>query len=243
MLARSFRLLHVGVDPNAPGLPQAAVRWHHRCVSTTTAGWMVIIPIKPPQIGKSRLVGTPQRASTAEFARAFAKDVVAVATHVANVDRVVAVTSDSSLRHELESLGAYVLIEPLSLTGDLNAVLNFAQSELLSQYPNCAIALVTADLATLQSASLANLLASVTNTELGYVADHTGSGTSLLINRSGRAVTTHFGPESARSHRSLGFDDLTEFADDSLRLDVDTPDDLERAIATGLGPTASRLIP
>jgi 2-phospho-L-lactate guanylyltransferase len=204
---------------------------------------MVIIPIKPPQIAKSRLGSTLRQASTAEFAAAFAKDVVAVTAHVANVDRVVAVTSDSSLTRELESSGAHVLSEPVLLTGDLNAVLKFAQGEVLSQHPHCPIAIVTADLATIQPAALVVLLDSARQSEFGYVADHTGSGTSLLINRSGRAVTTEFGPQSASAHRALGFDDLTEFADDSLRLDVDTPDDLERAIVVGLGPAASRLVP
>lgn len=207
-----------------------------------TPSWIVVIPIKSPQIAKSRLEGTPRAASTAEFAGAFARDVVAVAKRVSEVDRVVVVTSDGGLAKEVESLGARVLSEPTRLTGDLNAVLKFAQGEELSNYPNCPIAIVTADLATIQPAALASLLDNASRTERGFVADHTGLGTSLLINRSGRAVTTAFGPASANAHRTRGFDDLTEFAQDSLRLDVDTPDDLERAIVVGLGPAASRLV-
>jgi len=204
---------------------------------------MVIVPIKPPRIAKSRLESTPRPASTADFAGAFAHDVVAVATQVAIVDRVIAVTSDRSLTHALESLGASVLFEPTELAGDLNAVLEFAQGEVLSRHPHCPIAIVTADLATIKPAPLSTLLNGASTSAYGFVADHIGLGTTLVINRSGRPVTTDFGPHSASSHRALGFDDLTEFADDSLRLDVDTPDDLERAIVVGLGPAAARLIP
>lgn len=210
---------------------------------TITRDWMVIIPIKPPQIAKSRLESTKRRVTTEELARAFAKDVVAVATQVASVVGVVAVTSDSSLARELRSSGATVLAEPVRLTGDLNAVLEFAQAEVLVQHPNCGIAIVTADLATIQPQSLANLLDSASRSKIGYVADHRGSGTSLLLNRSGHSVTPAFGLESASAHRARDFGDLTEFADDSLRLDIDTPDDLERAIAVGLGPAARRLVP
>lgn len=128
---------------------------------------MVIIPIKPPQIAKSRLESTKRRVTTEELARAFAKDVVAVATQVASVVGVVAVTSDSSLARELRSSGATVLAEPVRLTGDLNAVLEFAQAEVLVQHPNCGIAIVTADLATIQPQSLANFATTRAVQEVG----------------------------------------------------------------------------
>ncbi|NQU37407.1 MAG: 2-phospho-L-lactate guanylyltransferase [Actinobacteria bacterium] len=211
-------------------------------MSNNTEGWTVIIPIKPLPIAKSRLEGTRRNASTADLARAFAKDLVAATTHVAFVDQVIAVTSESTLAPELISLGATVLDEPNQLTGDLNAVLDYAQRQVLSQHPHCAIAIVTADLATIQARSLESFLVGAANCKTGYVADHSGSGTSVLINRTGHVVATAFGARSADAHRERGFDDLTELADARLRLDIDTPEDLESAIAIGLGAATRRLI-
>jgi 2-phospho-L-lactate guanylyltransferase len=67
----------------------------------------------------------------------------------------------------------------------------------------------------------------------GFVADVTGSGTTLLAAAPGVALAPAYGPGSRQVHLRSGAVELPGAA--GLRLDVDTPDDLAQALLLGVG--------
>jgi 2-phospho-L-lactate guanylyltransferase len=74
-----------------------------------------------------------------------------------------------------------------------------------------------------------------------FVADAAGTGTTLLVSPAGTELGPRFGPQSARAHAASGAAALGG-ALSSLRLDVDTTEDLDRAVALRVGPSTSRAL-
>ncbi len=73
-----------------------------------------------------------------------------------------------------------------------------------------------------------------------FVADAAGTGTTLLIAPPGTPLDPRFGVGSAQAHTSSGAVAIT--ADlRSLRLDVDTTDDLAAALRFGVGEHTARV--
>ena len=205
---------------------------------------VAIVPVKELSWAKSRLASSPlphDIPAREQLASSFAKDVLVAATESGAVSQVVFVTRDRRLSTELAELGAITLPEPPELVGDLNAILAYGQRVVLSQTPGANIAITTADLATVTGASLRDLLNVTSPGSVSFVADHGGAGTTIVVNRTGRAVTTHFGANSADKHARANFNDLTMTAHPRLRLDVDTAADLELAYRIGLGPHTEAL--
>ena len=66
--------------------------------------WTVVIPVKAPAIGKSRLSPAVADAARAELARAFALDTIAAALGARSVARVIVVGDDPSLAGDAEFL-------------------------------------------------------------------------------------------------------------------------------------------
>jgi 2-phospho-L-lactate guanylyltransferase len=178
--------------------------------------WTVIIPVKPAAIGKSRLGLGP------ELARAIALDTVAAVVACAAVDRVIVVTADAAFRPpgaeilpELEPAG----IDAAVAAGAANAGLATARAALLGDLP----ALVPED--------LADALARAAQVSRGFVVDHEGTGTTLVTASPDLELLTAFGADSAAKHRGLGLVELSVAADSSVHFDVDTPEQLDLALA------------
>jgi 2-phospho-L-lactate guanylyltransferase len=74
-----------------------------------------------------------------------------------------------------------------------------------------------------------------------FVPDAAGTGTTLYTARPGVAFQPRFGPGSAARHAAAGAAALLLPDAPGLRRDVDTPDDLRRAAALGLGPRTAAL--
>lgn len=123
--------------------------------------------------------------------------------------------------------------------GDLNRCLTFAVGDLPGHTP---VAVVVADLPTLQSRELSRLLAAAVQQPFGVVADREGRGTSILVAAEPARLHPHFGPESFTAHRDAGAVNLNQAAGPSLRLDVDTLDDLRTALVHGVGAATTRLL-
>ncbi len=198
--------------------------------------------MKPLTLAKSRLTSVGRRDSIADLACAIAKDVVCAALATPRVDSVVVISRDADIQHEVEALGADSVAEPQAILGDLNAVLTFAQDRVLGIAPHASLAILPGDLATLQPSSLHYLLENTDDGEVGFVADHLGTGTSALTCRRAHPVATMFGQDSAQAHSQAGYTDLTNYADLSVRLDIDTEDDWQLAKELGLGPNALALL-
>ena len=103
------------------------------------------------------------------------------------------------------------------------------------------MALLSADLPALRpGASSDAALAAAAGHGAAFVADASGTGTTLLATAPGRPVEPRYGRASAAAHRAAGAVELTGDWP-SLRHDVDTAADLRTAAELGLGPATSAL--
>ena len=199
--------------------PDAAVRF------------AVLVPVKPPALGKSRLAGLPDEQRTA-LATAFARDTVTAALAATRVAEVMVVTDDAAFAALAAADGCATL--PDGVTGDLNASLVQAALEAGRRWPSYAVAAVCADLPALRAEDLDTALAMVPADGTGFVADMRGEGTTTYAAGSAALFEPQFGPGSRDAHAGAGAveveGDLT-----SLRQDVDDVGDLGRAMVLGVG--------
>ena len=197
----------------------------------------VIVPVKPPAFAKSRLGGLGDGVRRS-LAAAFAADTVDAALRADLVGLVLAVTDDHWLADELRALGAEVI--PDGAVDDLNASLVQAAAELTRRRPELSPTALCADLPALRPHELDRALASVTG-EAAFAADATGAGTTLLTATSQELFRPAFGHGSRERHRAAGVVEIDVDGIDSVRRDVDTPDDLASALRLGIGPRTSRV--
>jgi 2-phospho-L-lactate guanylyltransferase len=205
----------------------------------------IIIPVKPVGIGKSRLrSGDP---AEDDLVTAIALDTIEAAL-AAVADRtgstVLVVTDDPHVAGAAAALGALVTPDP-SDTG-LNAAIVHGESRLS---PTTTRAALTADLPALRPDELAAALDTFHERlagkrdigRRGYVSDHLGTGTTLLIAPPSVPLGPRFGPASAAAHAASGaFALIGPWP--TLRLDVDTRIDLDVARTLGLGPRTSAVL-
>lgn len=210
------------------------------------SGWTLIVPVRDPKTGKSRL------GSSAALNTAIAADTVSAALACPDIRQVVLVTDDLSWIPEslTDDLRCNVLLQR-SIVQDqessgspLNAAVSQAlESVSLSGHRASAVAIMLGDLPALRPADLGAALRVAAGMPQGMVSDHRGSGTTL-ITAANIAWTSHlpsFGPDSAERHRAAGYRELPVPASSSLRRDVDTAEDL-RAVHPGLGPATRRAL-
>jgi len=193
--------------------------------------WVVVVPVKPPARGKSRLSGLPDEQRVA-LARAFALDTVAAALACTTVAAVLAVTDDFRFATELTEAGCQVL--PDGVSGDLNATLVQAALDADRRWPSRAVAALCADLPALRPEELGHALDVVPSTGAAFVADALGTGTTVYAARAVANFAPAFGPGSAAAHAAAGAVALTGDWP-SLRQDVDEVGDLGRAMLLGVG--------
>lgn len=194
----------------------------------TTPRFSLLVPIKDTSSAKSRL-GVGEDGQRARLMTAFAHDAVTAARACTDVE--VFVVGDAEA---LSWLGVEVL--PDEGDGDLNRALSRAAARVTRV--DRGVAAMLADLPCLVTADLEAALAGVTGR--AYVADAAGTGTTLLVAPAGTLLDPHFGAGSARAHASSGADAITP-ALPSLRLDVDTTDDLAAALRFGVGEHTARV--
>lgn len=189
----------------------------------------LIVPLKPPHLGKTRLRGAVDEPAHADLVLALAADTLAAARPV--VRRILVVAADPSAVRPLRRLG-------IEITGekdhsDLNAALRHGEALLRADDPDSAIGAMQADLPALRSGELAAALAEAAGRRV-FVADAGGTGTTLLLSTPGGALAPRFGAGSARAHAGSGAIAL-DAAVPTLRRDVDTPADLAGAEELGVG--------
>lgn len=186
----------------------------------------VLVPLKRPDRAKTRLA----RSGVAEHQRlavAFAWDTIAAAVASPLVDGVWVVTDAA----ELVPANAHHLTDEGE--GDLNQALARAAASIRRSQPSLGIAALCADLPALVSGDLTAALAA-SGQDRAFVADSAGTGTTLLIAPASIELAPAFGEGSAGRHADSGAVALSgRFA--TLRLDVDTAEDLERARSVGVG--------
>ena len=200
--------------------------------SPVAGSWGVVVPVKRLELAKTRLTPYGEQARQ-DLALAFAADVVEAARGAA---QVLVVTDDERAAARLSELGADVA--PDDPDAGLNPALAHGAAVARRRFPREGVALLSADLPALRPAELDAALAAAAGYGVAFVADASGTGTTLLATAPGRPVEPRYGRASAAAHRAAGAIELTG-GWPSLRTDVDTAADLRTAAELGLGPATS----
>jgi 2-phospho-L-lactate/phosphoenolpyruvate guanylyltransferase len=194
--------------------------------------WSVVIPVKLLALAKSRLSGLPDTDREA-IALAMAADTVAAAMACAAVADVIVVSDDPSVRTEAEAVGADVIAD---LPGaGLNEALAAGAEYAAARWSGRGLAALTADLPALSAGELQAALTAASAVNRAFVADATGSGTTLYTAKPGAPFRPLFGPQSRIRHRQAGVTELDLPSIPGLKRDVDTLADLREAEEIGLG--------
>lgn len=193
-------------------------------------GYVVLVPVKPPSVGKSRLRGLPA-ADRRALAEAFALDTVAACVAAARVAEVLVVTDDASFSARLTGLGTSAI--PDGVAGDLNGTLRLAAAEGRRRWPQLRPVALCADLPALSPDDLDAVL-SQAGPHPAFVPDAAGVGTTLYV-ASYDEFDPRFGAGSRQAHLGAGAREI-ERAPASVRRDVDDLADLDDAIRLGVGP-------
>lgn len=194
----------------------------------------MVVPVKRLDVAKTRLYAPGRaRPDHEALALALALDTVAAALAAAPVARVVVVTDDREAAAGVRSCGALVVGDAPG--AGLNPALAHGAAAAAELAPGTAVAVLSADLPALRPAELAAALEAAAACPRAFVADATGTGTTLLAAAAGVRLDPRFGPGSAGVHRASGAVAL-DGSWPSLRRDVDTAADLVAAGRLGLGP-------
>lgn len=199
--------------------------------------WAVVVPVKSPERGKSRLdaAGVDRR----ELARAIALDTIAAATACDEVAQVFVVTDDAELPLHAHDIPGLRFVPESDGARGLNGAIATGASVAGQRMPRAAL---LGDVPALRPADLAAALRVAASVDRGVVADAEGTGSTLVTARAGVAWDTAFGADSFARHRALGCEPLDVAPDSTLHRDVDTADQLRAAATLGLGPRTAALV-
>lgn len=199
--------------------------------------WSIVIPFKGGAEAKSRLgrgvqgyVGVAPGAR-GRIAQAFLEDTLAAVAAVPGVQRIVLVTP------ERPRLGGRCDVYVPDPGRGLNAAVAAGIERARSVDPCTGVAALAADLPCLVPDDLADALELAGHSASCVVADHVGSGSTMITALPGTALVPRFGPLSWRAHVTSGHRSLPLPPTSTLRMDVDTLDDLGRAMRHGAGPS------
>lgn len=198
----------------------------------TAPEFALLVPVKDGRAAKSRL-GVGDDVQRAQLMSAFARDALTAACAVPRA-RVFVVGEQTALAEVVAGLDVTVL--PDEGEGQLNRAL--ARAALRLDRRDLATAALLADLPCLRPEDLAAALSD--GGDRHFVADAAGTGTTLLVAPAGSDLDPHFGVGSAAAHLASGARPVTATVA-SLRLDVDTTDDLEAALRFGVGVNTARV--
>ena len=194
----------------------------------TSPSYVVLLPVKPPSRGKSRLEVDPARRRA--LAAAFALDTARACLAARRVRAVLAVTDDAAFADDLRAAGCDTI--PDGVADDLNESLRQAAAEANRRWPDTVPVAVCADLPALVPHDLDAALAEAGGGP-AFVADDEEVGTTLYT-APYDAFAPHFGPGSRSAHLGAGATEISG-ALTSLRRDVDDADALRAAEHLGLG--------
>lgn len=193
--------------------------------------WSLVIPVKTLVAAKTRLAAATGPHRT-RLAVAVACDTVAAALSCPLVSWVIVVTADPAAAGPLRALGADVVPDP---DRGLNTALRTGAAHAVRLAPDGPVGALQADLPALRPHELATVLDAAAEFDQSFVPDALDVGTTFYGVRPAVPFTPRFGGESRAKHLAGGAKELCLDGIESVRRDVDTPDDLRAAIALGLG--------
>ncbi|MCW2758722.1 MAG: hypothetical protein JWO46_2468 [Nocardioidaceae bacterium] len=187
--------------------------------------WTLVVPVKTLSAAKTRLHGHPRPV----VMRAFALDAMTAVLASPAVAAAYVVTNEADLATDVRALGCRTLAD--EGTGDLNRALAVA----VAQAGDGPVAALLGDLPCLLPDDLTAALEWAASAGGAYVADAAGTGTSMLAVTDPTTFAPHFGAGSSAAHAAAGYAPVPLDVP-TLRLDVDTAEDLRLAIELGVGP-------
>ncbi|SEO56639.1 2-phospho-L-lactate guanylyltransferase [Trujillonella endophytica] len=201
-------------------------------------GWSVVIPLKPLDQAKSRLrLPVPLRR---ELTIAMARDVLDAVLTCDEVRHVLVLTRDRRWLAHLDPPGCDFLADDPA--DSLNDALRRGASACLAKRPGACVAALTGDVPALRPGELQRALDCARTWETSFVPDASGKGTTLFAARAGVPFAPHYGCNSRARHVLEGAHEILLPRLGGLRQDVDTPADIERARALGLGAHTTALL-
>ncbi|HET9648031.1 MAG TPA: 2-phospho-L-lactate guanylyltransferase [Microlunatus sp.] len=198
-----------------------------------------VVALKPLRAAKTRLQGVPV-AYRQHIAWCLASDTIGALA--AALDRVVVVSNEPSLATRLHRWGTRVRVVPEGPSLGMNAALAAGARQLADGGMSMVVACV-GDLPCLRPVTVRHLVAAAAHHPRSFVADTSGTGSTMLFARGGSLDPRFQGP-SAAAHRGSGATALTESDVGPLadaRRDVDTVADLLDAERIGLGEATAAL--
>ncbi|MDI1289473.1 MAG: 2-phospho-L-lactate guanylyltransferase [bacterium] len=195
--------------------------------------WTVVLPVKSLDRAKTRLDPEGRRGA---LALAFFRDCLAAVVTSPRVGAVIVVTSDQLISTIAAENGCTV-VDDGGQPG-INAAAAWAAASTRAEAP---VAVMVSDLPCLTPDALTEVLdvALREPTPTAFLVDADGTGTTMWLRSTGSGVNSQFGPDSAAAHRRSGAADLAAAnlgpAIAPARRDVDTDDDLARAVDMGVG--------
>ena len=189
--------------------------------------FVVLVPVKDPDVGKSRLQ-VPAHLRPG-LASAFALDTLHAARDADGVTEVVVITADEGFAALVTDLG----FARLDDAGDLNESLAAAAAAVREHHPAARPVALCADLPCLRPADLSQALRALPDGAAAYVADAAGSGTTMY-SAPYDGFSPGFGHASAAGHARSGAVPLAGELR-SLRHDVDDEASLVAAVRLGVG--------
>ncbi|MCS5718905.1 2-phospho-L-lactate guanylyltransferase [Herbiconiux sp. CPCC 205763] len=206
--------------------------------------WTVVVPVKGTAAGKTRMAPALDQRQRMLLVEAFALDAVSALTASALVDRVIVVTDAAAgLSESLRGLGAEIVPDPgAGLNVAVAAGIRAARATdgdsatRSAGTVGTAVAALLGDLPCLVTADVDDALTRASSHPRAVVPDAEGSGTTLITALPGVDLVPRFGVGSAARHAGAGHAVLDVAPDSTLRLDVDTEQDLAAALARGVGP-------
>jgi 2-phospho-L-lactate/phosphoenolpyruvate guanylyltransferase len=203
------------------------------------AGCVGLVALKRSDVAKSRLASVPTPLRR-RLAWTMAVDTLRALTAVLPVI-VISNQPELAARLRRERISVRVLAEPV--VAGMNAALRHGEAAAAAAGFSSTLACV-GDLPALRPASVRAVLAAASNPGRAFVADASGTGTTMLI-ASRTELDPHFQGRSAAGHRESGAVALTAaelggpLAD--ARRDVDSEVDLYDAYFLGVGSATARL--
>lgn len=181
-------------------------------------------------------------AERAALARVFLQGCLEAVTRSARVEGVTVVSTTSALETTVLPTGARFRVQGES--GGINAAILESQRE-LDPGSDSELAVLVGDLPALTTVDLdhALLLSERSSNSRAMVPDFHGRGTTLLTTRGGVPMEPRFEGSSRWAHETSGFQVLPVPGTSTLRMDVDSVDDLVRAARVGVGRHTYRRLP
>lgn len=199
-------------------------------------GWTAVVPVKSLTVAKSRLALPAEW--RAALALAMASDVVTAASRAVTIRRTVVVTDDPDAQRVFEPRAIVIPDEPAA---GLSAALRHGAQIAATRWPTDGVVAIAADLPAVTAGALDAVLRRCLPGR-SVVADLAGTGTVLLAATPGVPLAPDYEGHSHSAHLNGGAGDLSVYASDGLRRDVDTLADLAQARDLGVGAATDAVL-